>query len=63
LGKNAPLGAIKENASPKTPPTRDVMHTHAFDPASGFGAGIIAQHASHYYGQQQQKAFHASAHY
>jgi len=65
LGKNASLGAIKENAPQKTP-TKDVMRTHAFDPAAAqagmmvcYGATTLPPtsgfgagvHASHY-GQQ-----------
>ena len=72
LGLRPTLASIKEQGQPKAPPKREIMRTHAFDPAAAqagmmvvygaasFGAGMQPQYpANTFYAPHQQRMYTA----
>jgi hypothetical protein len=74
LGFNPKLGDIKESAQPKATPKKEIMRTHAFDPAAAqagmmvlYGATLppssgfgAGMHQSHYSHNPYQQRMHAA---
>jgi len=65
LGMNPKLGEIKANAPAKAPPKKEIMRTHAFDPAAAAAGMMVVygatttQQSQQYYAQQQRPLYAA----
>jgi len=62
LGMNPKLGDIKEHAPPKSQPAKEIMRTHAFDPAAVHAGMMVVYGATSSLPQQQQMGFGAGVH-
>jgi len=73
LGLQPRLGDIKQNAAPKAAPAKEIMRTHAFDPAAGQAGMMVVYGAAttaaaqpgfgYHHHQQQQQQYQQHPHF